>query len=444
MITKRHIQWLYDQLPELVEKGVLSQENAGRIHDHYGEVAVFPKSRIAMLMMAILGAAFVGSGIILLLAHNWDDLSRPIRAVLSFTPLVVGQALGLWVLLKRAESAAWREGIAMFITAAIGVCISLIAQTYNLPGDMATFLLTWCLLGLPLIYVFNASGAAFLYLVGITSWAGYQEAHSNNAFGFWLLLALALPHIGWAWRTAPKGPRFAFLTSVLGVVLCIAPGLVLDKSFHGIWIVVYTSLFALLYFVGSELVRSCGGGRPLRTVGACGTIVMALALTYDGAWRSIGWPHYYGRGLTNVAVLHDFALALVLVAGMVALAVRAVRMGNAHRLVWIGAALLGVVCFAVANFVPGGDVAETVPVVAFNVYLFVLGVFLIGLGARREQLGLMNFGLATLSILLILRFFDADITFVLRGIAFIAVGAGFLIFNFIASRRLNRQGREIQ
>ncbi len=56
------------------------------------------------------GALLIGAGIILMLAHNWEDLSRPVRAALSFLPLLLAQGLAGWALVRRPESLAWREG----------------------------------------------------------------------------------------------------------------------------------------------------------------------------------------------------------------------------------------------------------------------------------------------------------------------------------------------
>ena len=43
----------------------------------------------------ILGAVLIGGGIILLLAHNWEQLGRPARVAVAFAPLVLSQALAL-------------------------------------------------------------------------------------------------------------------------------------------------------------------------------------------------------------------------------------------------------------------------------------------------------------------------------------------------------------
>ena len=46
------------------------------------------------------------SGVVLLVAHNWDFLSRPVRCALALTPLVLSQALAIFVLFRRDGSTA--------------------------------------------------------------------------------------------------------------------------------------------------------------------------------------------------------------------------------------------------------------------------------------------------------------------------------------------------
>ena len=71
----------------------------------------------------------------------------------------------------------------------------------------------------------------------------------------------------------------------------------------------------------------------------------------------------------------------------------------------------------------------------FNFYVFATGVALLVMGVRRHQLGTVNGGMLILSALVLCRFFDSDLGFVLRGVVFIALGAGFLIANFLLLRR---------
>src|SRR5205807_1373248 len=95
------------------------------------------KRNWALVSFAVLGGILIGSGIILVLAHNWEDLTRPMRTVIAMLPMVVAQGLAAWVILRRTESKAWREGVGAYWSASIGASIALVAQTYNLGGTFA-------------------------------------------------------------------------------------------------------------------------------------------------------------------------------------------------------------------------------------------------------------------------------------------------------------------
>ena len=73
--------------------------------------------------------------------------------------------------------------------------------------------------------------------------------------------------------------------------------------------------------------------------------------------------------------------------------------------------------------------------VLMNVYALALGVSLIWLGVRDRRLGVVNLGMLVTAALIIARFFDSDMSFLLRGLAFIVVGAGFLVTNVVLIRR---------
>jgi hypothetical protein len=67
--------------------------------------------------------------------------------------------------------------------------------------------------------------------------------------------------------------------------------------------------------------------------------------------------------------------------------------------------------------------------------LLALGLYNILEFALANQLWKMNYGLLILSILIGCRFFDTDISFVIRGLLFVAIGAGFFIMNIYMVRK---------
>ncbi|MDP6980946.1 MAG: DUF2157 domain-containing protein [Myxococcota bacterium] len=75
---------MHRELPGWVERRLVSADGADRLREHY---AVPDSSKLVFLLLGVLGAAVIGGGIILLVAHNREDLSRFDRALLTL-PLV--------------------------------------------------------------------------------------------------------------------------------------------------------------------------------------------------------------------------------------------------------------------------------------------------------------------------------------------------------------------
>ena len=250
MNRNKAIQWLYGELPALESSGVLTSESAQRLHDYYGPVTIRSRRQTAMLLLAILGALLIGLGIILLLAHNWNNLPRSARTLLSFAPLVAGQALAGWTLLRRTNSPAWREGSGLFLTLAIGASISLVSQTYHIPGDMTAFLLTWVVLAAPLIYLIRATTVALLYLAGITWWIGAARFEGGPTLVFWPLAAFFAPYVWMVHKENPGGPRMRLLSWAICAAAPIALGLVLERHTPGLWILAYSGVFSALLLLG--------------------------------------------------------------------------------------------------------------------------------------------------------------------------------------------------
>jgi len=153
------------ELPELVSKKIITEEVAQNIKNYYQKNPEENSNKL-FTIFGIIGALLGGLGIILILAHNWDDFSVLTKTVFSIIPLVLGQIACFYTLTKKSESITWRESSATFLLFAIAASISLVAQVYNINGDFPKFLLTWILLSLPLIYIMHSSFVSLLSIVG--------------------------------------------------------------------------------------------------------------------------------------------------------------------------------------------------------------------------------------------------------------------------------------
>jgi len=425
-MNKIALQCLYQELPELVNKGVLTKEAADAIRRHYGEVKVPDKKRFILILCAVLGSSLIGLGIILLLAHNWEQFSRFTRAILSFVPLIAAQGMAFWVLLKRPNSSAFKEGAAIFLSLMVGAAISLISQTYHIQGDTSDFILTWMLLIVPLVYLMDATMPAAIYLGGITSWAGSCWYDPFQAVLYWPLAAVVVPHFIWSLRRKEYNMRATVLAFVMAVSVCFAADFSLGKTWPGSWIIIYSSIFAIIYFAGYWKFNniSVNWQRPLRAIGAIGVVVFAFVLTYEGSWKAIAWGLIdKGDKLFKLQTLPDHLINMIIVSCALVLFYDYVKRKQLIRLLFGGLPVLAIIGYSLSG------ISVLLPLALMNLYLLGLSIYLIMLGIRTNKLGTVNTGMLVLAALILARFFDSDMDFLVKGLVFIVLGAGFLLTN---------------
>ena len=436
-MSKQHLPWLYRELPTLVEKGILSASAAAKVRAHYGEPDTTSGRNWAVALFGIIGAVLVGAGVLLLLAHNWDQFSRPVRTMLAFLPLLAGQVLGLLVLLRKTSGVGAREGVAVFILLALGACVAMVSQIYHLSDDFSAFLLTWMLLSWPLVYVFNAVVPAVLYLAGLTAWAVSSQSAGGQAAAFWPLAALLAP-VAWVWiRENRFQPRVYVLFWGSALCLCVATGVSMEKILPGLWIIVYAALLSLLYLAGSFWFKEAASWwqKPLQMVGGIGSAILIFLLSFQWPWESVGW-HFYRAGSKyhEWASAADYVLAVALPIAAVCLWATCIRRGRRNQF-FLGAfpvvAVLGYAAAALTH-------DELLPALLLNVYLLALALHELVGGFRTRRSGQVNGGMLLLSALIVARFFDSDLDFLLRGLVFILLGIGFFVVNLVLLRRKGR------
>ncbi len=435
------IRWLLAELPELVTSGVLTPETADALRQHYSSQPAGEPRRIGFILSAILGSLLVGAGIILLVAHNWDFLSRPIRCAIAFTPLILSQALAVFVLIRRNGSAPWRETAAILNVAAIGTAIALVSQTYQIQGDFARFILVWMILALPIVYLFQTSVGLSAYFVGAAVWVvsskhgDFFGAHPNDLWA-WPLLFLGLPAFIMLLRQNRNGYGTLLATTALAIACAFSLGQTDDIGAQSFWRCSFAAYWSLVYLVG---VVSFDDWRPTRfhpfvAIGWIGILSLAVFLSFQDQWRNRQWqnavdfvPRHY-PDLLAAGIQFGWITAALLLAGYALWKKRESNLAPA--------ALTPIVLIAwlIAKQTADG----LVPFLSLNFFLLALGVYTLLRGIRSGRVFEANLGMVVIAVLATARFFDSDLEFVVRGIAFILIGLGFLVTNLIVFKRKAR------
>jgi len=376
----------------------------------------------------VAGALLVGAGLVLILAHNWDQLARPARAAAAFLPLLATQGLMGWTLWRRPESTALREAGAGLLAAALAACIALISQTYQVPGDVGGFLLTCALLVLPLVYLANATLAALLYLIGVAVWALLPEERAANCLYYYPLAALLLPHALSALHQHPYGPRIRLLGWFGAGSMVVATAGAAAWAGESWWMPTLAAVYGLMAATGGlwRSPEALDALRPFRLAGAGGVWAVSLAATVKSFYDI---PLHHAQAPWRLGELGG--TGLLLAAGVLALLVGYLRgrRGELAALVYGFCPLAVLVAVAAQQ----GSEVGWAPV-CMNLYPVALGLALLYEGFGRGSAVAVNGGMALLTLLAVVRFLDSDISFVVRGIGFMAVGLCFLAANVVLHR----------
>lgn len=434
-MNKSPIAWLYSELPALVAAGVLSPEAADRLRSHYGPIPEATERRgAAVIVCGILGALLIGLGIVLVLAHNWAELTRPMRTAIALTPLVAGQCAAAFALIARRGSVAWRESCGAFLVCAIAVSIALIGQTYHIPGNLESFLFTCMLLSIPLAYLLDASLVAILYLAVLPFWTGMHLESRDGALAFFPMALLAAPYAVASVYRRPQGVKafnlalFGAIALGVGLPMAVAPAL--DEA--GLILVAALTTAYYLVHTADDAERPAAWTWPFRIFGTGGQIVLAIILTYDDAWRELAREFSLFPDAGDwLEWLIAWSAILALLALSAALLLRAVLARRYWKIVPGILPALVVFCLAYSSFI--GD--PFLPVVLFNAFILALGIAAIAYGIQENRLMVVNWGILIVAALVTARFFDSDMSFVIRGIAFIVLGCAFLAVNVLWLRK---------
>ena len=429
--NRRAVRWLRGQLPDLVAAGAISSENARAIERHYGPVE--SRTNFGFVVLATVGAALVGAGIILLIAHNWDELSRATRTIIAFLPLLIAQALVVFVLTQRNESRPWREAVAVFDVAAVATAISLISQTYQIQGSFAEFMRVWLLLSIPIVYLLRTTLGGVVYVIGTIVWLfsrwGFISSQANPML-FWVLLLLVVPYFWTRFRNDRDSRETATLAIALIVAAVFGLGSTADFAKADLGGIAFAGLFTAIYLCGIKFFpRADERLHIVALVGGIGVGIIAIVLSFESSWhlgRDLNW------GERSAAAHVALVLELLLPVAAICLAgLDIFRRRFEFSLATASLPVVAAIAWGIAKSCDCSFIAAAV----INCYVLLLGIDILSRGIRTQSIARANFGLLLIAALAISRFFDSELSFVTRGVGFIVVGAGFLIANILLFRK---------
>jgi hypothetical protein len=216
-----------------------------------------------------------------------------------------------------------------------------------------------------------------------------------------------------------------------GMVIAVALGFHCIEMPYMIWLLLLSGYLAVLYLFERQRFQKDWPSRPkfpLRAIGAGGIMILSIVMSYREFWQD----HYFQNNpsITQDTYLTAIALNYGLVAAVVLLLMFCWRNKTDFN---VFAAIFPVAVSAAYLLCMHGEYTAVIVVMNCQAALLAIGTIIRGLKSNR--LGTLNAGMVIAVALITARFFDDNLGFVARGLAFILMGTGFLAMNWILMKK---------
>lgn len=268
------------------------------------------------------------------------------------------------------------------------------------------------------------------------------EKWQASCIYWYLLLPLILPYYIYTFRKHAQSSFTAAQHWFIAASLLFAIGLLRDDQWDTVVFlnVSYVSLLSLFLIAGElfstktwKAFKIEGFANAYTMLGHIGLPGYLLVFTYKSVWAEIAYEtnrlsRYNMVWLSSPTTISAALLSLL----ALALLVYSVKKHGLRRSVLLQSSfVLFALLFILLYWLkPYQELAITIASLACNIYLASIAVISMWKSLKFQQLGMMNYGLVILSLLITLRFFDSfDFSFLARGLFFVAIGSGFLLIN---------------
>ena len=393
-------EWVRIESERWVEDGIVTPEQRELIQMRY---PVNKTGSPLLLFFAIIGSLLIGAGIILVFATNWWRLPVAVKIILAFIPLLAAQGVCIYTFMKRFHSISFREGSGVFLSLSFFAVLALIGQVFHTQSELESYILICILFTLPGVYLFHAKAAMAIYIVGAI-------------------------FVGWSWPV--------WVTILLTALILPFFYLELVRASHKG--VPNYLLFLLSIMVSNTIIVAALGELEILEIALiCGLAILLL----DALFRKIGSVYFFTTAkflsilcITVTILLAAFDLSYsdnISVMGFVFVVVIAGAYIALRYTTFSGLASTDLFAASAMILVLSAQMAGVVA----NLLIMAMGTYYIVRGSRTLTLSNLNFGMALIISIIVIRFFDSSLDLLGRGIVFILLGSAFLGINLYISRK---------
>ncbi|MFV0431373.1 MAG: DUF2157 domain-containing protein [Alphaproteobacteria bacterium] len=434
---------LQKQLDELLKHHIIDLEAKEKIAQYYEGKDEEPHSFL-QLAIVLIGVTLIGLGVILLIAYNWAQLNQTTKLALSFMPIILSYGTLIFILLKYPQKEGLLQGFLLLSFLSTGACMSLIGQIYQVQSSLEIFLRNWLLLTLPLIFILprfiivSIFGilASILAQQSLYEWNSAEMSMVQKAVQ---VLFFCIPFGYYFFRlyqnNTDSNSRYEvmalqWLLPVFSLPYWIVFASYLEKYEFAafLFMVILPTLWLLIGYLSFIWQKDYRGTNGFILLSGLAMLTLIYLMSFS-LFKEIA-DEFEPFVLNNILWL--ILLFINIISVVISYKKTPIHLGGIQM-----ASLMVLIAVFLVMFE-----AYWLCSILANIMLIYLGVYYLYLGSKLNLMWQSNVGLAILCILIITRFFESDMSLVVKGVSFIVIGIFFLISNIIMLRKKREHKKE--
>lgn len=427
---------IINELDDLLADKIIDAATKDRIENYFAAKALENPYTLLQRIMMLIGVVLIGLGCILLIGYNWYEIPPVFKLGVSLLPVALSYGILALLLMRYPKKEGLIQGFLVLAFLSTGASMSLLGQIYQVQSSLASFAHNWLWLTLPLMIILPRFIGIFLYgqltITYFFSGAGILSSSGGDYTQiFSKILFLLVPFIYYGYRLW-RGNAYReiialnWLLPIFSTQCWIVLGMtVIGQNEYDIpiFLAILPSLWLLLGYINLIFLKDYNGTNGFILLSGLNFIV--------GIFIFSGLTYYYVVDIQYSYLLFGFLLGINLI--NLALSYSKVK-------IHFGGIQMAALSLTILLFLMSINQFSLIFYVS-NLTLIYLGVYYLITGTNLHLIWRTNVGLIILCILIALRFFQSELSFAFKGMAFIIIGILFLVTNVILFRQ-KRKGKQ--
>ncbi|MFA5411366.1 MAG: DUF2157 domain-containing protein [Candidatus Omnitrophota bacterium] len=187
---RRNYRWLQREVPLWEQKNIINPEQGNNILGLYKLKRIEAKGKMDMVrVLTLIGAIFIGVGVIFFVASNWQRIPAHTKTVLLMAVTIFTFYMGYFFSYEKKGFASLGKSLLFLASLFWGGTIALIAQIYHLPtSGNWLIMLIWAFPIVPIAVFFDNEYVHILASALFLIWNFLYTTHNNAANYYYPLI----------------------------------------------------------------------------------------------------------------------------------------------------------------------------------------------------------------------------------------------------------------